>query len=224
MHGWGRSSADFHSTLDGLSGQAALDAIALDLPGFGATPPPPSAWGSPEYASAVSPVLDEMADQIVLVGHSFGGRVAAYLAPRHPDRVKAVILSSVPLIRLQSPRRAPALFLLARRAHRMGLLSDDRLQHLRIKYGSSDYRAAQGVMRSVLVKLMTETYDAQLRALDVPVELVWGDDDKDVPLPVAEQVIGTLRHGSLSVCPGAGHLVPLTAPSKLRELIEQHRP
>jgi hypothetical protein len=39
-----------------------FDAIALDLPGFGATPAPPSASSAAEYAAAVVPVLDEMSE------------------------------------------------------------------------------------------------------------------------------------------------------------------
>ena len=67
---------------------ALLDAVALDLPGFGAAPPPPEPWGTPQYADALSPLLDELGPVVVL-GHSFGGRVAIELAHRRPDAVRA---------------------------------------------------------------------------------------------------------------------------------------
>ena len=67
LHGWQRSHREFDAVLDGF------DAIALDLPGFGATPAPPAAWSTAEYAAAVAPVLDEMAETVVVPGHSFGG-------------------------------------------------------------------------------------------------------------------------------------------------------
>jgi hypothetical protein len=47
LHGWRRDRSDFRAVLDGL------DALAVDLPGFGASPAPPSAWGSAEYARAL---------------------------------------------------------------------------------------------------------------------------------------------------------------------------
>src|SRR5437764_447469 len=79
--------ADFDRTLQGV------DAVALDLPGFGATPPPASAWGSADYATAVADAIDE---PMVILGHSLGGRVAAYLAALRPDLVRALVLTGAP--------------------------------------------------------------------------------------------------------------------------------
>jgi pimeloyl-ACP methyl ester carboxylesterase len=98
------------------------------------------------------------------------------------------------------------------------------METLRQRYGSPDYRAATGVMRQVLVRTVNETYDEQLRAVRCPVELVWGDDDAEVPVSVAETAAGLLVRPNLTVCRGAGHLVPLTAPDALRLAIERHRP
>lgn len=215
LHGWGRSSADFRSTLDGL------DAVALDLPGFGATPEPPGAWGAAEYAAAVAPVLDEMATPAVVLGHSFGGRVAVHLAAAHPDRVGGLVLTGVPLVRRpDAPRRRPApAFRIGRALHRRGLVPDARMEALRRRYGSADYRAASGVMRSVHVRAVNETYDDVLARVACPVELVWGDDDTDVPVAVAEAASRLLGDATLHLVPGAGHHTPLTAPAALREAV-----
>lgn len=217
LHGWGRSAADFDAAL------AGLDAVALDLPGFGATPPPPQAWGGAEYAAAVAPVLDEMAPPVVVLGHSFGGRVAVHLAASRPPLVAGLVLAGVPLVRRPgAPARRPALAYRAGRAlHRRGLLPEERMEALRRRYGSPDYRAAVGVMRAVHVRAVNETYEEQLAALACPVELVWGDDDVDVPPAVAEAARALLADASVRLVPGAGHLTPLTAPHALREAVER---
>jgi pimeloyl-ACP methyl ester carboxylesterase len=49
LHGWARTHRDFDAVL-APAGADPLAAIALDLPGFGATPPPPRAWGGRAYA------------------------------------------------------------------------------------------------------------------------------------------------------------------------------
>jgi len=220
LHGWRRTHRDFAAVLDGL------DAIALDLPGFGASPPPPEAWGGSEYAKAVVPVVETMAAPVVVLGHSFGGRVAVHLAAARPDLVRALVLTGVPLLRPpDAPAARPALaFRVARVLHRRRLISDDRMEQYRQKFGSEDYRLATGVMRAVHVRAVNETYEEQLDAVRAPVELVWGDDDTAARLSVAQLAEARLADGRLTVLPGAGHMTPLTAPAELRAAIERHRP
>ncbi|HZN14914.1 MAG TPA: alpha/beta hydrolase [Acidimicrobiales bacterium] len=216
LHGWRRTHADFDGALRGL------DAVALDLPGFGATPPPPTPWGSPDYAAAVAETISE---PTVVVGHSLGGRIAVHLAASRPDLVRALVLTGAPLLRRGAAAGAPSLrFRIGRALHRRRLFSDARMEALRQRYGSEDYRLAEGVMRDVLVRLLGETYDDALAAITCPVELVWGDDDTAAPLSVANELAARLPKATLTVCAGAGHLTPLTVPDELRAAIERHRP
>jgi pimeloyl-ACP methyl ester carboxylesterase len=251
LHGWARTHKDWRAVLgardagtvpqasssaprpapvgdasgDESAGPGAMAAVALDLPGFGATPPPPEAWGSAEYAAALVPVLAELKVPAVVVGHSFGGRVAVHLAAAQPGQVKALVLTGVPLVRQAGgSRRPPLRYRVGRALYGRGLVGEARMETLRQRYGSPDFRAATGVMRQVLVRTVNETYDDQLRAVRCPVELVWGDDDAEVPVSVADTAAGLLARPNLTVCRGAGHLVPLTAPDALRLAIERHRP
>lgn len=214
LHGWGRTHRDFDAVL------AGLDALALDLPGFGATPEPEAVWGAEEYAAAVVPVLEE---PVVVLGHSFGGRVAVHLAAGRPDLVRALVLAGVPLVRPPGrvPRRPPLGYRLARALHRRGVLGEARMEGLRQRYGSADYRAAQGVMRGVHVKAVNETYEAELRALRCPVELVWGADDADVPVSVATAAAELVADARVTVLPGVGHLVPTVAAEDLRAALDR---
>ncbi|MBO0715077.1 MAG: alpha/beta hydrolase, partial [Acidimicrobiales bacterium] len=209
----------------------ALDAVALDLPGFGASPPPEEPWGSGDYARALAPVAEELVGArggpLVVLGHSFGGRVALELAAGRPDLVGALVLTGVPhLVEVgEGGRRKGAVpFRLGRALHRRGLVSDARLERMRHRYGSADYRAASGVMREVLVRTVNERYDEALARVACPVELVWGDDDRDAPLALAEAAETRFRQAALTVCPGAGHLTPLTAAATLRAAALRHRP
>jgi pimeloyl-ACP methyl ester carboxylesterase len=219
LHGWARSHRDFDAIV-APDGQAPLPAVALDLPGFGASPPPPEARGAESYAGAVAPVLGAMGTPVVVLGHSFGGRVALHLALQQPEAVRALVLTGVPLLHPLGRRgRTPARYRLIRRLHRLGLLSDDAMERGRQRYGSADYRAAQGIMRQVLVRSVGETYGPQLDAVQCPVHLVWGGDDTATPIDVAERALVRLAHGDLTVVPGVGHLTPLLIPSELRAAV-----
>ena len=230
LHGWQRTHLDFAPVMAAAAGLAGdpFAAVGLDLAGFGATPPPPEAWGSEAYAHHLLPLFEEpgvLADRVVLVGHSFGGRVAVHLAPLVPDRIERLVLAAVPLLDREGRRSRPATgYRMARALHRVGLVGEERMEALRQKYGSPDYRAAQGVMRAVFVKLLAERYVDQMAAIDCPVDLVWGDADADVPLEVAERARPLFPSARLVTLPGVGHLTPTEAPGALAEVIVGPRP
>lgn len=217
LHGWGRRGSDFSAALDGI------DALALDLPGFGASPAPPGAMGADGYAELIAPVLDEFDHPPVVVGHSFGGRVAVAQEHRSPGSAAGLVLVASPLVRRPGGRRSPVAFRMARAANRAGLLSDEAMERRRRRHGSADYRAATGVMREVLVRAVNESYEGELARLGVPVHLLWGEDDTEVPVTVAEEAarVITRAGGSveLELLPGVGHHVPLAAPDRLREVV-----
>jgi pimeloyl-ACP methyl ester carboxylesterase len=214
LHGWGRRGRDFAAVLDGLTG------LAPDLPGFGASPVPDEVIGADAYADIVAGILDSFDRPPVLVGHSFGGRVAVCLAAKHPDRVGPLILTGVPLIRLESDRRPAIGYRLVRWLNRLGVVSDGRLEREKRRRGSADYRAATGVMRDILVRVVNESYESQLAEITSPVQLIWGVDDTEVPIAVARTAQPLIREASLDVLPGVGHFVPVQAPDALRGAIE----
>jgi pimeloyl-ACP methyl ester carboxylesterase len=168
----------------------------------------------------VADVLDEMAGPVVVLGHSFGGLVALQLAAARPEAVRGLVLTGSPLRTSGGTRPRPVTrFRVVRALNRAGLFSDARMEEARRRYGSADYRAAEGVMRQVLVRVVGEDYDEALAAVRCPVSLVWGDDDTAAPLGMARAATGRLADAELTVEPGAGHLTPLTVPATLRRAV-----
>lgn len=216
LHGWGRSNRDFAAVLDGLDG------ISLDLPGFGATPPPDAAVGAHGYAELVAPVLDLFQQPPIVVGHSFGGRVAVALEADAPGTFSGMLLTGVPLLRRRSaPAKPPIGYRLVRLANRLGVVSDERLEHEKRSRGSADYRAASGVMRDVLVTAVNESYEDELAGLDLPVRLLWGTEDSEVPTEIAERALEILGpRAELVTVPGGGHLLPVTHAARVRSELE----
>ena len=177
--------------------------------------------GAEAYADIVAGMLDFFDRPPLLVGHSFGGRVAVCLAAKYPDRVGAMVLTGVPLIRLETGRRPPLAYRVVRRLNRIGLISNERLEREKRSRGSDDYRTTSGVMRDILVKVVNESYEGQLGRIQSHVHLLWGADDRDVPVSVAETADALIPDSTLEVLPGVGHLVPLQAPEALRRAIEK---
>lgn len=222
LHGWGRRARDFATSLD------RIPAIAPDLPGFGASPSPGEVIGAHGYAEIVSRLLPEFEHAPLVVGHSFGGRVAVCLAASRPDEVGPLILTGAPLVRTE-PFIKPALsYRLARILNRLGVLSDERLEEEKKKRGSADYRAASGVMRDILVKVVNESYEHQLTGLRSQVLLLWGERDEEVPIETAisarDLMTGAGVPARIEVLIGAGHHIPVERPAELREAVEELLP
>ena len=208
LHGWARTRADWLPAL-------GVPAYAVDLPGFGASPEPPRAWGAREYAELLAPLLSE--GGWTVAGHSFGGRVAVHLAAGWPDLVDKVVLTGVPLLRKASTGKPPLGYRLVKRANALGLVSDAKLEAEKQKRGSADYRNAQGVMRDTLVKLVNEDYREQVEAITAPVEMVWGAKDTAAPLPMAQEAAALFRKADLVVSETSGHLLDDALYALLRE-------
>jgi pimeloyl-ACP methyl ester carboxylesterase len=216
LHGWGRRGTDFDEVLDGL------DAIAIDLPGFGASPVPDVPTGARGYAGLLRSIIADLAEPPLVVGHSFGGRVAVCLAATVP--VFGLVLTGVPLLRTALPRRPSIGYRVLRWANRTGAVSDERMERERRRRGSVDYRAVSGTMRDVLVTVVNESYRPELEAIAVPVAFVWGADDHEVRPAVAREAKTILQARGVpvdwTVLENVGHLVPTQAPDALRAAID----
>jgi pimeloyl-ACP methyl ester carboxylesterase len=214
LHGWARTHADFDQVL------AGCDAIALDLPGFGATPEPPPEWGSPQYAALVADVLRALPAPPVVVGHSLGGRVGVHLAATYPELLRGLVVTGAPIIRVAAPTKPKASYRAVRWLNRRGVVSDARMNAWREKNYAEDWRNASAGMRPVFVNLVNENYDDAIAGIRCPLRLVWGEGDTAAPVAVGEEL--ALRAGApLVVVPGAGHMTPLTASDALRTAVKE---
>ena len=179
LHGWRRNHRDFEAVL----AAPGIDAIALDLPGFGSAAAPETAWGSSglRRSGCCRARRDGAA----------GGRARAFLwrscrgasggkpsGPNCGPGVERRAASPAP----GRPFQAGAAFPRWRaRPRGAGLIGEDKMEGLRQRYGSDDYRTASGVMRGILVRVLAEDYVTVLARVKCPVELVWGDDDAVFP-------------------------------------------
>jgi pimeloyl-ACP methyl ester carboxylesterase len=216
LPGWMRTVSDYDQILRDFA------ALAIDLPGFGgAQLPPPSPWSTEQYAEALLPALETFATPPVLVGHSFGGRVALQLATMRPNAMRALVLTGVPELIAHDKSKPNFVHRSIRALHRRGLVSDVRLERWKGQHGSADYRHATGVMRDILVKAVSENYEGQLRSLSVPTTFIWGENVTAAPLTDVEQALKLVPAGtaSLQVLKGVGHLTPLEAPDAIASVI-----
>lgn len=212
LHGWG-ANVDLLLPLADWLVRLGHPVTALDLPGFGATPEPPAPWTVYDYARFVLKFMDTcgLTAPVNLFGHSFGGRLGLILGAQSPERLHKLVLADSAGVKPTAPSGAQAR-LTAYKAVRDGLkrvglrgLSDQLRTAYNARYGSSDFNAAQGVMRQTFVNVVNE--DLLLLAAQVrrPVLLLWGDRDEDTPLSQGRALEAAIPDAGLVVLEGAGH-------------------
>ena len=226
-HGWGHTHRNL-LPLAQATGRLG-NSVLIDFPGFGASPLPPDAWGTADYADAVAEWLAGMpARRLVWVGHSFGARVGLRLAAQHPQLIDGLFLIAAAGLPKQRslPERARVTarrwaFRLARYATPDGPARD----RLRARFGSADYRNA-GPLRPILVKTVTEDLSEVARAVRCPVVLVYGDQDRETPPDLGSRFNALIPQSRLVVLRGFDHWNVLTdgrhqITQRLSEFVEQ---
>lgn len=213
LHGWGRTGSDFVGIL------AGLDAVSIHLPGFGPTAAPDVVWGTDDYARLVADAIAPLAP-VVLVGHSFGGRIAVRLAASRPELVSGLVLTGAPLVRLTAPSTPALSFRIVKVLNRIGLIPDRVLEARRARSGSADYNAAHGVMRDILVKTVNENYDADLARITAPTWLVWGEGDTAAPTAAGKVASERISGARWTVVPGEAHLLTPMLGAAVRSAID----
>jgi len=202
LHGWGGSIASFRALADRLSSEYTVTLI--DLYGFGDTPHPDHTLTLSDYADGVgSLLLDLGIEDAVLIGHSFGGRVALRLAA-HSSRVRALILIDSAGIPPRRTIRYYAKVLLYKIARKFGYTAKNA--------GSADYRALSGAMRGTFVNVVNDDNIEDAAGIKLPTLLLWGELDRDTPIYMCHKLHSLLTNSEEVVIKGAGHFSYLERP------------
>jgi len=218
LHGWGCDTSLMKPVADSLSQDMRV--LNIDFPGHGQSSRPPEPWGVPEYASATLEVLKQL-DFLpcAVIAHSFGGRVAAYLASEDSGLFTKLILTGAAGIkkpqteesrkRSEEFKKLKGLCQTARKMKIFGSLPDKLEEKLRQKYGSRDYNALDAEMRQTFVKVISLDLSDRYSKIQQPTLLIWGDQDTETPLWMGRQMEKDIPDAGLVVLQGGTHFAYL---------------
>jgi pimeloyl-ACP methyl ester carboxylesterase len=211
LHGWGANVGLVWPLAERLI-PMGYQVYALDLPGFGESDNPPAAWSVHDYVKFVLAYMDKHGlDQVYLFGHSFGGRLGLVLGAEHPERFVKMALADSAGVRgkasISGQVRLKTFRLVQNTLRTIGLKkqADGLREWYTERYGSADYKAAQGVMRETFVKVVNEDLLPYAARVKVSTLLFWGDQDTDTQLWHGQLLEKTIPDAGLVVWEGAGH-------------------
>ena len=209
LHGWGASIETMQPIINSLKNKYRV--LALDLPGFGLSDTPNTAWNSFNYADIVKKFIDILSlKDINLIGHSHGGRVSIILSSKHKDVVKKLILiDSAGIISKKNIKYYYKIFrykIYKKLYFFINKNNELKLEGFYKKFGSQDYQNAKNaIMRKTLVKVLHDNLENYLCIIKAPTLIIWGENDTDTPIYMAKKLNKKIANSALIVLEGAGH-------------------
>lgn len=225
LHGWGANIQTVLSIHNHLKDRFKV--YTLDLPGFGESDKPKEVWGSHEYADFVKAFIDKMEiEEVILIGHSHGGRISIVLSSTYPELVKKMILIDsagiIPKRKMKYYFKVYTFKALKKIYNLIFFYIDKevRLEKFYKKYGSTDYKASDGIMRNIMVKVVNDNLRPLLKDIKAQTLLVWGKDDEDTPVYMGEIMEQEIKGSGLVVLENAGHFSYLDQFGRFKLIID----
>ena len=236
LHGLGGGSLSWQPQLEALGSRYRV--AAWDLPGYGDAPPllegdDPAVLTFALLVEAVADLIRDLGcQQVHLVGISFGGMIAQYVAAQRPDLVRSLsLLATSPqfghdgtdpdawrasrLADLDQGKQ-PADFADAVLSRLAGpSITPAAMAH---QLAAMSRISADALRRSIDC-LITHDSTSQLGTITAPTQCIVGELDDETPVPYARYLAGHIRGARLEIVPGAGHLLNAEAAELVNALL-----
>jgi pimeloyl-ACP methyl ester carboxylesterase len=217
--------------------------IALDLPGFGASEVPREEISIAGYGRCLDQVCDQLGiDAALVVGNSMGGHIATELAISFPQRVERLVLVSAAGITTEHVQRDGVMVggrivaALATRsvARHDALARRPGLRRLALSYVTRHPdRLSAGLAREMmrgagkpgfmaaLEAVISYRLSERLPQIACPTLIVWGEDDRVIPVRDAARFEQLIPDARAVVLPDTGHMAMLERPEHFNALLDE---
>ncbi len=204
LHGWGQNMEMMRplalKLINDKNIKNTYRITILDLPGFGASTEPDMDTDVFSYTKLIEDFLKILKiENPIMLGHSFGGRLSIIYASR--NKTEKVILFGAPCIREYKPTFKEKVLKTLKKVP----FTKDLVEIAKQYIGSTDYKNASPVMRTVLVNTINQDLSDCATKITAPTLLIWGTLDTAAPIEQARKLEKLLKDGALIELSGATH-------------------
>jgi pimeloyl-ACP methyl ester carboxylesterase len=217
LHGWKQDVSSFWGVVEQLKDQFTI--WLVDLPGFGRSDAPKSAFSVSDYADTINEFIKQLKiDDPTLLGHSVGGRIGIKLAAKYPNTLNKLILEDSAGIR---PKRDLPKIIFYTTAKIFKYLVPNIFnlkEKLRVKFYKSlesDYLTA-GELKETFTKVLNEDLTVDLPKVKTNTLLIWGEKDPtlEASLKNGRKMYQLIENSKLAIIENVGHFPHLENPER----------
>lgn len=198
LHGWGQN-IDMMKPI-GNSLEDDFQILIPDLPGFGSSEEPPYPWSLDDYVEVIHELITRLKlKKIIMMGHSFGGKIALLYASRYD--VKKLVVFASPINHNHKLSTKSKILKKIKKLPGMDKIGEFAKRYI----GSTDYKKASPVMRQILVNhVNVDIYD-DITKISSPTLIVWGTADMQVDISVAYEIEKAIKGSGVVTYEGCTH-------------------
>lgn len=215
LHGWGQDVSTFWPNVEFLKDNFTL--WLIDLPGFGKSSAPKKPYDTKDYVQIILEFIKQSKIKSPnLLGHSFGGKVALRFASLYPNLLNKLILVGASGVKPVPSFRRLIMYPTAKVIHHLVPDIFNLKTIIRKKFYrkiESDYENA-GVMKDTLLKTIKEDLTDDLRKIDNKTLVIWGDEDRAVPIKYGKIMYQLIKNSKLVIFEGKGHFLHVHDPER----------
>lgn len=218
LHGWNLHAQKFQPLVNEFKKNGYF-VEAIDLPGFGQSQLPKKPLYLSDYVDYVTEYIKgKKWQKVILIGHSFGGRISIKLAAKNPSYLEALILTGAPGFNPVPRIKALFFFTLAKLGNVLFSLPPLSNLHGFTRHflyraaGAIDYYTTNIHMQDTFKNIVSENLEDSLSNINIPTLLLWGENDRIVPFSIAQKMRHVIPNAQLISIADARHGVPWTHP------------
>ena len=207
LHGWGQNIEMMEPIGNRIKDKRVT---IIDFLGFGNSDEPKEAMTVYDYTDLLEKLFVKLnISNPILIGHSFGGRIAIIYATRNKTK-KIVLIDSAGI----KPKRTIKYYLMVytyKIVSKIFKLPIFNIYENDIKklFGSTDYKNVSGVMQKTLVNIVNEDLTHLLKKIECETLLLWGEKDDATPVGDAYLMNKLIPNTRLFIYKDRGHYMYL---------------
>lgn len=216
LHGWATETQKWDVLLKELKNKG-LKPNLLKIPGL--TEHINTVWTLDDYVKWLKKKIGNK--QVIVLGHSNGGRIALAFANKYPKNMRNLILiDSAGIYHKELTLRLKRL--LFKIVAKLGkkLTSSNTLRNIIYTLaGESDYNNADPIQKQTMINLISTDLTPILKEISIPTLIIWGQQDKTTPFSDGQLMHKLIRDSKFEVIKYARHSPQFTNPTEVVKII-----